>query len=527
MQPRFPYRPSFGGLLFAARRRRIRLLRLIAGFFCTGVFATNAAESRPLSLRYCIEQALAKNFDVRVDREEGLLAQAQLGSAAAAYVPTVNVGVAWDRINSPASTSSSGTTSSASQTDTTSWTAGLTGQLSTGATYSFSTNLAALSGQRSSSLLSGSASSYDTVSGKFGVISLTQPLFKNLRIDSTRLTISQRKIGVRSAELTAFDRAIATVAAVEQAYDQFVASGEAVKVREAALALAQRTLDDTLSRLKIGVLAPLDEKQAQSSVASAESDLLTARQTQRERANSLKLLISDDYTAWRDVEITASDALTAEPVALDYITSLGRALANRPDLGQLALTRDQRELSVRYQRDQRLPQVDLTGNYGLSGSDTNTSSVVNQWRDRDYPSYSVGVAVSFPWTDKKARNEVRYAEGQERQARLRVEQQRDVIRSQIDNALSSVRTGFEKISATRRAREYAESALAAEQDKLAAGKSTNFTVLQLQKDLTSARSDEIAALAAYNDALSVLRQREASSLDHWRIAFDRALSTTN
>ena len=80
---------------------------------------------------------------------------------------------------------------------------------------------------------------------------------------------------------------------------------------------------------------------------------------------------------------------------------------------------------------------------------------------------------------------------------------------------------YEKISATRRAREYAEAALEAEQSKLSVGNSTQFTVLQLQKNLTSARSDEWSALADYSNALSTLRQKEASSLEFRNINLAR------
>ena len=72
---------------------------------------------------------------------------------------------------------------------------------------------------------------------------------------------------------------------------------------------------------------------------------------------------------------------------------------------------------------------------------------------------------------------------------------------------------FQSVQATQQARTYAEAALDAEQKKYAVGKSTTFTVLQLQKNLTSARSDEIRALADYNEALANLAAKEGSTLE--------------
>ena len=58
-----------------------------------------------------------------------------------------------------------------------------------------------------------------------------------------------------------------------------------------------------------------------------------------------------------------------------------------------------------------------------------------------------------------------------------------------------------------------EAALDAEQKKYAVGKSTTFTVLQLQNNLTSARSAEIRALANYQEALTNLAQQEGTTLE--------------
>jgi outer membrane protein TolC len=87
----------------------------------------------------------------------------------------------------------------------------------------------------------------------------------------------------------------------------------------------------------------------------------------------------------------------------------------------------------------------------------------------------------------------------------------------IDNAVGVARSDYESVQANRQARIYAEAALDAEQKKYAVGKSTTFTVLQLQNNLTSARSQEIRALANYNEALATLSQQEASTLERDKI----------
>ena len=83
----------------------------------------------------------------------------------------------------------------------------------------------------------------------------------------------------------------------------------------------------------------------------------------------------------------------------------------------------------------------------------------------------------------------------------------------IDNDVKTIRSDLLKVDSTRKARLYAEEALQAEQTKLEHGKSTSFIVLQLQNNLTAARSAEIRALADYNIALEQLAFDDGSTLE--------------
>ena len=86
--------------------------------------------------------------------------------------------------------------------------------------------------------------------------------------------------------------------------------------------------------------------------------------------------------------------------------------------------------------------------------------------------------------------------------------------------MNSLHTSYDRVQSTSQARAYAEEALNAEQKKLDSGKSTSFVVLQLQRDLTSARSEEIRALADYNKAVAELYRAEGSTLERKHIKLE-------
>ena len=67
-----------------------------------------------------------------------------------------------------------------------------------------------------------------------------------------------------------------------------------------------------------------------------------------------------------------------------------------------------------------------------------------------------------------------------------------------------------RIDAAKKQRELAERSLDAEQKKYALGASTNFNVLQAQRDMTQAEVTMVAAMAAYEKSRMRARLRPLS-----------------
>ena len=70
-------------------------------------------------------------------------------------------------------------------------------------------------------------------------------------------------------------------------------------------------------------------------------------------------------------------------------------------------------------------------------------------------------------------------------------QLRQTVMIQVDDAIKQAEASLRRVAATRSAREYAETALQAEQDKLRVGASTPFVVLQLQRNLKMGLSRKV------------------------------------
>lgn len=124
----------------------------------------------------------------------------------------------------------------------------------------------------------------------------------------------------------------------------------------------------------------------------------------------------------------------------------------------------------------------------------------------------------MPLTQTSARNTLRTAKATKEQIGLQLKQLEQQVLILIENAIASATTSFQRVGATREARIYAEAALEAEQKKLQSGKSTSFEVLRLQRDLTTARSAEIRAVADYNIALAQVALNEGTTLERRNVS---------
>jgi outer membrane protein TolC len=290
-----------------------------------------------------------------------------------------------------------------------------------------------------------------------------------------------------------------------------------MKVQEAALALAERLLYENRKKVEVGQLAPLDEKQAESQAASSRADLLVAQQAMDAQENILKSLITDNYTTWHAVRVIPAENLVAIPPILNLQDSWEKALRQRPDVVQARLDLQRSEITVRLDRNQLFPQLDLIGQYGYAGTGQEFSGALGQIQDKANPYWYYGASLSYPIGNIAARNAFKTAKAQKVQSELVLKQKEQTVLISVDDAVKTVQTGFARVEATREARQFAQAALDAEQKKLENGKSTSFFVLQYQRDLTTARFQEIQALANYNNSLAQLALQEGSTFERHQL----------
>jgi outer membrane protein len=500
----------------------MRIVTIASAFLTAVVMTAAAAETagpREITLQECVEMALAKNLELRIERYNPELALFNLKSVRAGYEPVLTLSGERSHNESGSRLFDGGLTIPGSETDADDISGSLTGRTPWGMTYNLGTRASESDGDSFSFDANTNLVSdpFQNSSGSAG-ISVTQPLLRDFWIDDTRLNIALAKNTLQQTELVVKTRIIDIVTRVELAYYDLEYGYAQVQVQQKALELAQRLLEENKKRVEVGALAPLDEKQSEAEVAARQADLIAAERNLSLLENLLKQLINDDFGGWSNERLAPSGALTAERELLNLQQSWQRGLTSRPDLLQAQLSVERDGIQLKYDKNQLYPQLNLIGSYGYNGSGSaEFNDTYREIGDTDRPYWSYGAVLSMPLGNGTARNRYKATKAGREQTLLSLKKLEQDIMVSIDNAMKLAQANYERIEATRKASEYAAAALAAEQKKLENGKSTSFVVLQLQRDLTQARSEEIAAVVQYKRSLANLSQAEASTLERRKI----------
>jgi len=467
---------------------------------------TTNTNARAMSLKDCIQEALQHNLDVQIQRYNPQISLYNLRAAYSGYDPTFNIS-GQHYYNDSGSSFQNGLVIQSSEYDENSFQSGFAGGTPWGLTYNLSGNVSDTYGKSAASTNNSSSS------GQIG-INLTQPLLKNFWIDTTRLNIRVAKNRLKYSEQGLRQQIITSVTAVENAYYELIYALENVEVQQEALELAQTQLDQDNQRVQIGTLAILSVQQDEAQVAQSQANLIAAQFTLVSDQNTLKNLLADtNYTQWHDTDIQPKETLTAPVQIFNLQDSWRKGMTERPDLLQAELNVEQQGIQLKFYRNQIFPELDLTGTYGYNGAGTEFSDAFDQFNEGNRPFYSYGAQMTVPLSNVGPRNQYKSTKATLQQVTLQLKQYEQNVLVEIDNAVKQAQSNHQSVEATKQARIYAEAALDAEQKTYAVGKATTFEVLQYQNSLTAARSQEIRALANYNEALSNLAAQEGSTLE--------------
>ena len=476
-----------------------------------------------LTLDDAIQRALDRNLDIVVERINPQVLDLTLAQQEAFYRPTFGFNVNANSRITPSATQLDG--GDITETDTSNF------DVSVNQPVRFGGGSLSVGFDNNRQETTNAFSSFNPGYRSAFVTQYTQPLLRGFRIDDSRSQIKVTQINRDISKIDLRQTITNTVADVENSYWELLYSVGSVGVQQQALELAEQLVRDNRARVEIGILAPIDVVQSQAEAASRRQTLAQAQQVLRTAELVIKrLIVSGTQDELWTSEINPVDQPRLNQPPIDIRSAVANALGQRTDLNRAQRQQDINQLNVRTLRNNTLPALDLVGTFNLQGQGGNQLvrnflggeagqvipggylDAIEQIVDARFPLWTIGLEMSVPIGTSSDEAALERARLQIRQTDAELRQLELTVATEVTNAALQVESIREWIAAAKASRELAEQQLVAEESKFEVGMSTNFFVVQSQRDLATARDIELRAILDYQKALVEFDRLQETSL---------------
>jgi outer membrane protein TolC len=472
-----------------------------------------------LSIEDAVARARDKNIDIGVARITPRLTDFTIAGLEASYRLNLTSAANNARVNTIASNAGQGIAAGTTQlSQTENWSGGLAKNLYRGGgNYQVSwTN-----SRRAATSANNFRNPQFNSSLTFNIV---QPVMRGFRIDANRASLQTNRISQQNDEITLQSTVQSTMANTRNAYWDLVFAIQAVEAAQNSLDISAKLVQDNQARVEIGTLAPIDIKSAEAEQASRRLTLVQAQATVRTSELALKRLIvsGTDDPLWA-ASINPVDRPAATPEPINVEAAVTRALRERTDVQQSINNLKISDINLKNQVDATRPQLNLTANYGLAGlggpftptaidpitGQRIVQPVVNSgYLDAlrnvfglDVPQFTVGFTFAYPLGRSAQEATVARSKLSLEQSNANLKALQLQIATDVANAALTVQSSLESVQASRTAKDLAQERLNAMQSKFEVGMSTNYEVVQAQRDFLDAQNNELRALLNYRKAL--------------------------
>ena len=385
------------------------------------------------------------------------------------------------------------------------------------------------------SLLNSSTPLFNPSLVGFVDLQITQNLLQGLSIGVNNRDIRVARNNMKVSDLQVKLQVATTVSAVLNLYWDLVSFIDAVRIKEQALATAQKLYDDYRKMLEIGALPAVEVTRAAAQVSVSKEDLLFAQTNVAQQEIVLKNALSRNAiaNAWLDdvhivplnpIEVPKAEDLKPVPELI------ADALSNRAEIGRSKINIESQKILIKGDRNGMLPTLqaflELT-NHGLSGPVNplyngccgspdpyfvgGTGNVLGQILRRNFPDYSAGFSLTIPFRNRAAQADYVTDQLQLRQNELQLQRAINQVTVDVKTSVIGLQQARARYQTAVDTRVLAEQSLKDEQNRFQHGVSSVALVIQSQRDLATAEDAEVQAMANYT---------------HARIAFDLAMGRT-
>lgn len=484
--------------------------------------------SEPLQLSDVLQQALRDNIDLGSNAIDVAITEANVLTALGAYDVFLTAGITGTVAKTPQRGSQFTITTGQRQIGAN---VGFQRKLETGGTISLRLDVTRQQQDQATNFLNANAASITLSTYRIApTLTLTHPLLKGAGIKVNRAAIDKAKLAGSQAEATRQVTAQNLVRDLISAYWDVLFAHRDLMNKRNSVELAKRQLERTNALVAAGRLSPVDAKAVEQSLATRESDVITAEYNLLDKSLTLRTAMGQDFSKARDYGVLPTTDPMVDPRPVNVSAEVDRALEQNPQLRQLDFAIASGRIDEMVAANARLPQLDFSTTFSPQGRSVDRAgnaasgdpgrqgnwgeAFKNFFNERDQiadkgllADWQLTGSLSLTWDvqNRTPKGNHQAAKLQIKKAEVNLQKARQTVASSVIRAANSLRTAGKVMDVAQISVDLAKDNLAAEQARFEVGRSTNYDVLLRLDELDKAQAAALSAQVNYLKALAQLQ----------------------
>jgi len=437
-------------------------------------------KSLSLSLEDCVLRAYRHNIQLQVSRDTAAAQATFIDEAKGAYDPAYFADISGGESIQPSGSRLVGGIGFADDFDQDffSLSTGFKGLIATGASYQVDLAL-----NRTYLDPAGPFTLNPQVSNTAG-LQISQPLLRNAWTRFNRAEIRKAKIATRRENYNLESSLNEVIFSTIEAYWNLIYARKDLKTTDQSLKLARDLLEINERKMREGIFTKIEVLEASVDVATREEQLVTAGNAVKTAEDILKRFVLPS-TSGEDWEVgieTLTEAVIDEGQEGEFDALLEEAINNRADYLALVEEKKRKEIELFQARNQKLPILNLTGDYRYAAVGSNYGKSFEDIRGIEYPSFSLTLNLEVPIGNRVAGSRERRAQIELRRAQTQlVEKMVDLI-YEIREGVRSLDLQLARITAAAESKGLSWERYQGELKRLKAGRSINYQVREAERN---------------------------------------------
>ena len=436
--------------------------------------------------------ALANNLDLKVERIDPAMAQADLDAERAKFEAAFTGDLQYNR-----SKDSDGTSR------TTFLEVGVTQPLVTGG--SLSVGVPFSDTQYDANGLAEAAVS----------VSVIQSLWRGAgtRINTQSIRIAAHEKGIVDAQTKL--SAIHILANADVGYWRLYAARKELDVRREQYKLAQDQLKHARGKVASGAAPKIEIVRADAGLASRLEEVINAETAVRSEERDLRRIMNrPDMPLDATVEIIPASEPNPLGLDLDPERLIKEALSNRMEVAQMELRLAIDQLDIELARDRTRPDVTFRYQYTGGSEGDSMGGAAGHLGNTSSDGHMIGLSATIPFGHRAASARLERARLQRLRDQASQDRLRQAIRQEVYEAVSELNKDWRRILAAEQGVVAAYRDYRVEQSQFQLGQRTSTDVLYSATGLANAQLRRIYAMAEYEVARINLARATGTLLGH-------------